>query len=181
MRVLRLVPAISFALFLVSCDTPPTALDDAAQLGATHLTDPSEWEMVQDWILWEGDVWLPCGNGGAGASFWFSQEIAGWGKVHVTPSGNFLEIAKVGFRNVQMRLGSPDGELYPFWKVVQQNIINQYQQDGRTMLQMADNEYYFSPDGRHLKLTWIWHFVYGGDGKPAEVQREMISCSPAKW
>ena len=127
MRALRLVVSLSVAFLLMSCDTQPTALDESPQLGATHLGDPSEWEMVMPWTLWEDYFWIPCGNGGAGANFWFSQEIAGFGKRHLTPSGNYLEVDKVEFRNVQARLGSPDGALYPFVKVVQQNVVHQFQ------------------------------------------------------
>jgi len=181
MRVLRFVLALSFVFLLASCDKPPTALDETPQLGATHLTDPSEWEMVMPWTLWEDYLWIPCGNGGVGANFWFSQDIAAWGKMHVTPSGNFVELAKVDFRDVQMRLESPEGDLYPFWKVVQPNVVHQYQQDGRTFIHMTDNEFYYSPDGRHLKIELLWHFVMDGDGKPAGMERMVTHCSPAKW
>jgi hypothetical protein len=181
MRALRLLWCLPVAFLLGSCENQPTTVDESPQFGATHLGDPSEWEMVQDWFLYEDYVWIPCANGGAGATFWWSGEIAGWGKTHVTPSGNYVQIVKVDFRNVEQRLGSPDGELYPFVKVVQQNVTHQFQQDGRTLFHMPDNEFYTSPDGRNLKVQFLWHLVMGGDGNPAEAVRSVTHCSPARW
>jgi len=182
MRALRLVVSLSVAFLLMSCDTQPTALDESPQLGATHLTDQGAWQMVMDWTRYEDFyAWIPCANGGAGGGSWWSADLAAWGKIHTTPSGNYIEILKVDFRNVEFRLGDPDGELYPFVKVVQQNITHQFQQDGRTLFQMPDNEFYTTPDGRNVKVLYQWRWVIGGDGKPAEMERFVTHCSPAKW
>jgi hypothetical protein len=185
MRVLRLVPVLSFAFLLVSCDKPPTAIDEAPQLGATHLTDPSEWEMVAPWTRYDNYyVWVPCANGGEGADGWWSAEMAAWGKIHETPSGNYIENLRVGFRNAELRIGAqaPDGVQYPFVKVVQQNVTHSFQQDGRTLFHMQDSEFYTTPDGRNVKVQYLWHWVIGGDGRPAEMERLMMDhCSPGKW
>ena len=46
---------------------------------------------------------------------------------------------------------------------------------------MPDNEFYDSPDGRNLKIQFLWHWTLDGDGKPAEMERLVTRCSPAKW
>jgi hypothetical protein len=172
MRVLRWVPAISFALFLVSCDRPPTALDEAPQ-----LMKAANDNMLVPWFLYEGLQPTPCADGGAGADFLWSGEIAGFGKEHVTPSGNYHRVLTVEFRNVEMR--SPTGELYPFRKVEQTEVTN-VQEGGQTNYHFSDNEFYKSPDGRNLKVRFNYHLVVGVNGPP-KVERLMISCSPAKW
>jgi hypothetical protein len=172
MRVLRLVPLFSFALLLASCDAPPTATDEAPQ-----LMKASDDNMLVPWFLYEGPQWTPCANGGAGADFSWRGEIAGFGKEHVTPSGNYHRVLTVEFRNVEMR--SPTGELYPFRKVEQTEVTN-VQAGGQTNYHFTDNEFYKSPDGRNLKVRFGYHIIVGADGSP-KLERLMISCSPAKW
>jgi hypothetical protein len=174
MRALRFAAALGAAFVLVACEAPPTDLADGPSFKSAFEED-----MIVPWFYYEGPQWVPCANGGEGAEFWWSAELAGFGKEHVTPSGNYHEVLKVEFRNVEFR--SPTGELYPFRKVVQQNVVHTFQQDGRTVLKMTDNEFYTDPNGRNVKWQAVWHLVTGGDGHPQEVERFAVHCSPAKW
>ncbi len=172
MRVLRLVPVLSFACLLASCDKPPTAIDEAPQ-----LMKASEDNMVVPWFYWEGPQWVPCANDGAGAEFWWSAEVAGFGKEHVTPSGNYQQVLTVKFRDVELR--DPSGELYPFRKVEQVNVTHDWD-NGHSALLVLDNEFYSTPDGRNVMWQAQWHLNLGVDGPPT-VERFTTHCSPAKW
>ena len=173
MRVLRVVPLLSFALLLVACDKPPTALEESPQL--MKATDDN---MLTPWFWYDDPgTEYPCADGGAGALMSWRGEMAGFGKEHSTPSGQDHQVKTVEFRNVEFR--DMSGTLYPFLKV-EQTEVSQLKSDGQTNYHFIDNEFYLSPEGRHLRVQWFYHLVVGADGTP-NVERLMLHCSPANW
>ncbi|MDH4046114.1 MAG: hypothetical protein OEY20_13120 [Gemmatimonadota bacterium] len=165
--------ALGAAFLLVACEVPPTDVADAPSLKSAFQED-----MIVPWFYY-ADYPTPvsCAAGGAGGEFLWSAELAGFGRTHETPSGNYHEVLKVEFRNVEFR--SPSGELYPFRRVVQQNIAHTFE-NGRTIIHWPDNEFYTTPDGRNVNVRFLYHLNIKNDGPPT-LERFMISCSPAKW
>ena len=173
MRVLRLVPGLSLAFLLVSCGEQPTALDEAPQ-----FMRASGDNMLVPWFPYEDPgTEYPCADGGAGALMSWKGEIAGFGREHAAPSGTYHRVLTVEFRNVEFR--DMSGVLYPFEKV-EQTEVTQVGSDGQTNYHFTDNEFYLSPDGRHLRVQWFYHIVAGADGTPS-AERFMLSCSPGRW
>jgi hypothetical protein len=173
MRTLRFAAALGAAFLLVACEAPPTDLAEGPSLNSAFQED-----MIVPWFYYaDYPTPLSCADGGAGAVFLWSAELAGFGKRHTTPSGNYLEVLKVQFRNVEFR--SPSGELYPFRKVVQQNVTHTFE-NGHTIVHWPDNEFYTTPDGRNVKVQALYHLNIKDDGPP-ELERFTISCSPSKW
>ena len=173
MRTPHLLAALGAAIVLVACEAPPTDLTEGPSLESAFQED-----MIVPWFYYADYVTpVSCADWGAGAEFLWSGEIAGFGKRHTTPSGNYLEVLKVRFRNLEFR--SPSGELYPFERVVQQNVTHTYE-NGHTIVHWPDNEFYSTPDGRNVNVRFLYHLDVKDDGPPA-LERFTISCSPAKW